>query len=124
MDEEEFDALMPARPFGHEDFLRTEAAARRQNALGIALWGRIAAGLERQLLRPVPEIPSGFEVADFHELLRNTLKFAAMANDPRFAQLARSFLASSTVVIGTERFTAWEARCAILRRAIEYLETH
>jgi hypothetical protein len=31
-------------------------------------------------------------------------------------------MALMTIVVGTERFTVWEARREIVRRAIEYLE--
>jgi hypothetical protein len=30
--------------------------------------------------------------------------------------------ASPDIFVGAQRFTAWEARCEIIRRAIEYLE--
>jgi hypothetical protein len=37
--------------------MRIDAQARRSSALGIALWGKTAEDLHRQLLAPHPEIP-------------------------------------------------------------------
>lgn len=68
MDEEEFDSLMQLQPFGTEDAMRVEAQWRRGAALAAALWGRTAADLERQLLARYPEIPPGFDLADFRRL--------------------------------------------------------
>ena len=98
MNEEEFDSLMEWRPFGTEDAMRADARARRCTALGIALFGETAGDMHRQLLAPYPAIPSGFDLADFRELQK------------------------STVVVGTQHLTVWQARGEIIRRAIEYLE--
>jgi len=59
MDEEEFDSLMPSRPFGTEDAMRADARLRRCTAPGMALWGMTLEDLHRQLLAPSSEIPSG-----------------------------------------------------------------
>jgi hypothetical protein len=61
-DEEEFDSLMQWRPFGREDAGRADAALLRRSTLGLALWGRTSADLQRQLLAVHPEIPSGFDL--------------------------------------------------------------
>jgi len=99
---------------------------RRGMTLGIALWGSTLDDLRRQLLAPSPEIPPGFELADFRELERSAQEILAGLSDPRFASLSQSHLAfsSHTIVVGIQRFTAWEARCEIVRRAIDYLEKH
>lgn len=122
MNEEEFDSLKPWRPFGTSDAIRADAQARRCTALAIALFG----DLHRQLLAPHPEIPSGFELADFRELQKSTLELVARLGDPRHEFLNSSStiraLTAAIIVVGSQRLTAWEARCEVIRRAIEYLE--
>ena len=126
MDEEEFDSLSRFRPFGAEDARRAEAQLRRGTALGIALWGKTSDDLHRQLLAPYPEIPSGFDLADFRELQKSIRVIAVRLSDPRqawlYSMLSIRALASPDIVFGPERLTALEARCEIIRRAIEYLE--
>ncbi len=125
MDEQEFDAQMQLRPFGTADFLRAEAQARRGTALGMALWGKNSDDLQRQLLAPHPEIPAGFDVAGFRELQKSLWKLAAGLNDSRLRLSSMASVrayCSSIIVVGTQRLTALEARCEIVRRAIEYLE--
>jgi hypothetical protein len=112
MDEEEFDALMHARPFGTEDAKRADLQHRRSLSLAATLWAKTADDLRRQLLASTPEIPSGFHLADFRELLRTTEQLSA----------AISTYESQTIDVDTRRYTEWEARCEIIRRAIEYLE--
>jgi hypothetical protein len=126
MEEEEFDSLMRSRPFGSKDAMMADALLRRRMTLGIALWGSTLDDLRRQLLAPSPEIPPGFQLADFMELERSAHEILGGLSDPRFASLSQSHLAfsSHTIVVGIQRFTAWEARCEIVRRAIEYLEKH
>jgi hypothetical protein len=126
MEEEEFDSLMQSQPFGRKDAMRADVQLRRRRALGIALWGRTLDDLQRQLLAPSPEIPSGFELANFRELQRSAQEISAGLSDPRFASLSQSHLAfsSQAIFVGTQPFTAREARCEIVRRAIEYLEKH
>jgi hypothetical protein len=74
MDEEEFDALMNWRPFGTEDAMRWYAQVRGDTGLsmtlGSALWGRTSEDLQHQLLKPHPDIPSGFDLTDFQKLLQ------------------------------------------------------
>jgi hypothetical protein len=76
MDEEAFDSWMHSRhsrPFGREDAKRAEAQLLRCTkllaTLGVALWGRTSGDLQRQLLAASPEVPSGFDLPDFRELL-------------------------------------------------------
>ena len=121
MDEEEFDKLMPWRPFGTKDVARAEARMRRCAKLGVALWGTTSAHLQLQLTAPHPKIPSGFELDDFRTLLRDTRAIAAKLSDPRNAWLARVARSGATVFAGAQTLTEWEARCEIVRRAIEYL---
>jgi hypothetical protein len=48
--------------------MRADAQARDCTALGIALFGKTSDDPHRQLLAPHPEIPSGFDLADFRAL--------------------------------------------------------
>ena len=114
MDEEEFDALIQRRPFGAKDAKRAELQFRRSASLASTLYGKTADDLRRQLLAPSHEIPSGFDLADFRQLLRTTEQLSAAM--PRLA------FAPKTIVLGTQRHREWEARCEIIRRAIEYIE--
>ena len=124
MEEEEFDSLMQSRPFGREDAIRADAALRRRSTLGLALWGRTSADLQRQLLAVHPEIPSGFNLDDLRDLERSTQVISSCLSDPRFAWLSHLAFSSWVISAGTQHFTAWEARCEIVRRAIDYLERH
>ena len=126
MDEEEFDSLKPWRPFGTKDAMRADDQARRCTSLSFALFGKNADDLHRQLLAPYPEIPSGFDLADFRELQKSIGEIATRLGDPRLGGLTSSAafraLCSPIVVVGTQRLTALDARGEIVRRAIEYLE--
>jgi hypothetical protein len=116
MDEQEFDSLTQWRPFGREDAMRK---LDRRVMLATALWGRTSNDLQRQLLARYPEIPASFDLADFRDLQRSALTISASWGGPKFAWMS---LASPNIFVRAERFTAWEARCEIVRRAIEYLE--
>lgn len=122
MNEEEFDSAMNARPFGTEDAANAEVQIQRTVALGVRLWGRTSEELQRQLLASRPEIPPGFQLSDYRKLLENVMALAAASSEARFAWLPRSALFSPAIFVGTRRFTTWEARCEVVRRAIEYLE--
>ena len=122
MHEEEFDALIQSRPFGTEDARRVDLRIRRRASLATTLWGKTPDDLRRQLLARSPEIPSGFDLADFRELLRTTVQLLTEMKSPRNDLMSRMAFASQTIVIGTQRYTEWEARCEIIRRAIWYLE--
>lgn len=121
MTEEEFDASMPLRPFRSEDTMHLEADAARCTTLGLALWGRTSDDLQRQLNAPAPEIPSGCDLADLRKLHRTAESIATALANPRNAWLS-SPPPSPDIFAGAKRFTAWEARCEVARRAIEYLE--
>jgi hypothetical protein len=127
MDEEEFDALMKLRPFGTADVVQWEAESRANMrlvmTLGVALWGKTSEDAQPQLLASHPEIPAEFELADFRKLLQWTAKMASAAFVlQQMRGLAPSVLSSPTVFVGPQGLTMWEARCEIVRRAIEYLE--
>jgi hypothetical protein len=114
MDEEKFDALIHPRPFGTEDAMRADLRNRRRTSLATILWGKTADDLRRQLLTHPPETPSGFDLTDYREVQQMTEQI--------WAAMSGTGLEFETIVVGTQRYTEWEARCEIIRRAIEYLE--
>jgi hypothetical protein len=120
LDEKEFDSLMQSRSFEGKDAIQVDVQLRRSITLAIALWGRTLDDLQRRILAPSPEIPSGFDLADFRELQLRVQAISASFSEPQFVSL----FSSQTIFVGAQRFTAWEARCEIVRRAIEYLEKH
>jgi hypothetical protein len=127
MDEREFDSLLQSRPFKKEDAMRADARLRRSTLLGTALWGRASDDLHRQLIAPYPEIPSGFDLADFRELQRSAQELSSLdLGHPRFAWFrdwAGTHQVTARVIsVGTQQFTFWEARWEVVRRAIEFLE--
>ncbi len=123
MDEHEFDALFPARPFGRDDAIREDARWRRCATLGTLLFGRTADDLRCQLLPSHPQIPSGYDLSDFRDLLRHLQILSGALPNAQNAWLSPlAFAASAAIIVGTRRLTLWEARCEIVRRAIEYLE--
>jgi hypothetical protein len=124
MDEQEFDALFQSRPFRTEDAMREDARWRRCATLASALFGRTPEDLRRQLVASHPQIPSGFDLNDFRELLQHVQIVSSALCKPRNAWLSPhlSLSGSETIFVGTQRFTAWEARSEIVRRAIAYLE--
>jgi hypothetical protein len=134
MNEGELGALMHFQPFRSVDGTEMDGQLRRCTSLSGALWGRTTEDLERQLATPYPEIPSGFLLTDFRELLNLSIRIGSMDwNDPRNTALRpflnnaalRWFLTPSSVVrVNAQSFTTWKARCEIVRRAIEFLETH
>jgi len=115
MDEQESDWLGQLRPYGKENAVQAERCMR----LALVLWGGTPDDLRRQLLAPSPEFPPGFDLVDFRQL-RQRILFDW--NSPRYAWVSRS--PSPTILVGAQRFTLWEARYEIIRRAIEYLEGH
>lgn len=119
MDGNDFDSL---RPFRTEDAARMNATWGRSTVLATALWGRTSEDLRRQLLAPHPEIPPGFDLADFHHLQQITETLSASSETPRLAWLSHLNASSATVMVGTQQLTTWEARFEIVRRAIQYLK--
>jgi hypothetical protein len=127
MNEEEFDALMKSRPFGTGDVVRWETELRASTSLvmklGVELWGKGPEAAQSQLLASHPEIPVGFDLADFRKLLQWTAKMAsAVSALQQMRAMPPSMLPSQTVFVGAEGLTLWEARHEIVRRAIEHLE--
>jgi hypothetical protein len=128
MDEQEFDALFH-RPFGKADFQRADAQWGRSATLASALFGGTPEDLRRQLVASYPQIPAGFDLADFRALEQHVQTISGLvlsgSSNPRMAWLSPwlTQFASATITIGGQRYTVWEARCEIVRRVIEYLES-
>jgi hypothetical protein len=92
MNEEEFDSSMDLRPFGTAEARQVETQLRRRMSLGFELWGKTPADLQRQLLAPHPEIPSGFDLDDFRNLQQTAQIISEASSNARFAWLPRSVL--------------------------------
>jgi hypothetical protein len=127
MTEDEFDALMRSRSFGTRDAINAEAKMLRGttllSTLGVALWGRTEGDLARQLLKPHPELPPGFALPDFLELLHVCEQIvSALSATREMSGLAH--LTPRTISVGTDSWTVEEARCELVRRSIDYLENH
>lgn len=123
MDEQELDALFSSRPFGTQDAKREDARWGRCGTLAALLFGRTPDDLRRQLLSPHPEIPAGYDLADFHALQRHLQLVTGALNNPRNTWLSSLRTAAfGTIVVHTQRLSVWEARLEIVRRAIDYLE--
>ena len=118
MDENEFDSLRPWCPFPIDEFQRAQVQFGRLTVLAKALWGDTLDYLERQLIAQYPEIPPNCTVPD----LRKLLHLASLLNQPRTKSVFPLRSSSQPIVVGIQRFTTWEARCEIVRRAIEFLE--
>jgi len=119
MHEHDFDSLKPWRPFTTDETARLEVQWGRLTVLAKGLWGTTNENLERQLLARVPEIPPNFGIAD----LRKLLYLASLLSQPRPTFVLPMRFSSQPIVVGTKRFTTWEARVEIVRRAIEFLES-
>ena len=128
MTEDEFDSLMRSRrPYGTKDAMNAEAKMLHgmtlMSTLGTALWGKTDDDMRRQLLKPHPEIPVGFDLPDFQELLHVCNQVvSAVSAIHKAAGEAHLLTWSRSIVVGSESFTVLEARCELVRRAIEYLE--
>lgn len=118
MDGKDFDSL---QPFRTDDAARMNVRWGRSTVLATALWGRTSEDLRRQLLAPHPEIPPGFDLADFRHLQQIAETLSASSGTPRLAWLSPLNTSSATVMVGTQQLTTWEARFEIVRRAIEHL---
>lgn len=127
MTEDEFDAFVRSqRSYGTKDARNAEAKILHGmtllSTLGTALWGTTDDDLRQQLLKPHPEIPAGFDLSEFEDLLHVCIQNAsAVSAIHKTAGLEHLLPWSRTIVVGSESFTVLEARCEVVRRAIEYL---
>lgn len=124
MDEGELDWVGKLQPFGTAEAAQSEARLGRCDSLGKALWGRTAEDLRRQLLKSHPDVPSGFDLADFQVLLRESSRLASLDLDDPHNAWARLLVHGGTISVGGQQLTEWEARVEIVRRAIDYLQSH
>jgi len=125
MDEDGLGWMGKLPRFGTADAAKLEIRLGRCASLGQALWGKTTEDLRRQLENSHPEIPRGFDLADFQVLLRETSRFASMnPDDPRNAWARPMLRFAESIRMGGQRFTEWEARAEIVRRAIAYLQNH
>lgn len=113
MTEEEFESSTPNRPFRREDLTLLEADAGRFTMLGLALWGRTPAELERRLDAPHPEIPPGCTLADLLRLQRYLQRLSAAGSKPQNAWLSPLALSSVGMLAGGRGFTGLEARLEV-----------
>ena len=114
MNEHEFFALHPMRPWKRSDF---------ENALPSApsfwlcakLWGDVGK-ITRQLLLNSPEIPTGLGLPELRMWERMLVHFGS--NWPATPGIPNHLV----IIVGGLSYTVWEARYEIVRRAIEFLE--
>ena len=119
---EEFDSLMPNRPFRSEDLRQAEADAGRFTTLALALWGRTRADLASRLDAP-PQIPPGCTLADLRRIQQYIQRLSAEAGKPHNAWLAPLTLSALGMIAGSPQVSeGLQARLEVLRRAMEYLE--
>jgi hypothetical protein len=122
MTEEEFDSWLPGRPFQRQDLTQAEADASRFTMLGVALWGKTRADLERRLDAPRPEIPHGCTLEELRRMQDYLRRLSAAASKTQNAWLTPLTLCSAGLLAGSPKFTELEGRLEVVRRAIEYLE--
>ena len=123
VNEDELDSLLKARPYGTADAQHAEQQILRCAALGAALWGGDAGGLQRQLLASHPVIPQGFSLDEYRELHRLALMLVEALRQPGRAKAwgLPTWVDQPAVFVGNQEFTIWEARAEVVRRAIEFL---
>ncbi len=114
MNEQEFFAQHPMRPWKRSDF---ENALPSAPAFWLCakLWGDVGR-MTRQLLANSPEIPRGLGLPELRMLERMLVRFGG--SWPATPGIPKD----STIVIGGLCYTVWQARYEIVRRAIEFLE--
>lgn len=84
--------------------------------------GRTPDNLRRQLLASHPEIPAGYDLADFQDLQRHLEMVSGALSNPRNSWLSPLASAAFGIIeVDTRRLSVWEARLEILRRAIAFL---
>lgn len=114
MNEHEFFAHHPMRPWKRSDFQNALASAPAF-WLCASLWGD-AERMTRQLLANSPEIPTGLGLRELRTLERILVHFGG--SWPATPGIPKD----SRIIIGGFSYTMWEARYEIVRRAIEFLE--
>jgi hypothetical protein len=120
MEENDFDSMRLWRRFGKEDV----RSAERMPALALALWGRAPEDLRQQLLASAPRVPPGCSLAELRQLARQAKHFLAyyQARVHKFPTTLSQLHPNEIIVIGSQRLNTLEARCEVVRRAIDHLE--
>jgi crotonobetainyl-CoA:carnitine CoA-transferase CaiB-like acyl-CoA transferase len=119
MDEEELDRFL-LQPLNPLELTKADVRMRRTAALAEALWGKTRHDLERQLLAARVVLAPAFELADYLALEQSTRRVLVLLKNDRVARLFATM--NSTMTVGTATYTEVEARCEIVRRAIQQLE--
>ena len=123
MDKDELGWISKLQPFGTAEAAEWNAQLGRCDLLGKALWGRNTEDLRHQLQKSHPDVPPGFDLADFQFLLRESFRLASLdLDDPKNAWIRPKLVHAGTVRVGSQQLTEWEARAEIVRRAIDYLK--
>jgi hypothetical protein len=113
MDEQEFfssNRFRALRPSDLEDF-------QRLMILGTKLWGDIQY-LTHQLLAPSPEIPDGVGLRELLTLARWAKMCLDLGDRAAFLPVPRG----TVVTVGGRRFSFYEARYEVVKRAIASIE--
>ena len=119
MDEHVFDSLKPWRPFSTYDSACLEVQSGWLTMLAKGLWGTTNENVESQLRAKYPRIPANCTIPD----LRKLLQLANVLSQSRRTFVLPKSFSSLSIAAGSQRFTTWEARREIVRRAIEFLES-
>jgi hypothetical protein len=114
MNEQEFFAQHPMRPWKSSDFQDASPSAPPL-WLSERLWGDVGR-MTRQLLADYPEIPTGLGLPELRTLERMLVYFGG--SWPATPGIPKD----SVIIVGSLSYTVWQARCEIVRRAIEFLE--
>lgn len=109
MDESNFESW---QPWTGGDFARHTYALTASEKL----WGNLE-NLQRQLAAPSPVIPEGLRISELRFLEKIALAAMQMGDRAPIPGLPKG----KVVTAGGERWTVAEARCEIVRRAIQFL---
>lgn len=114
MDEDEFFARNPMRPWTRFDSQANEPAMRAL-WLGKTLWGDVGR-MTRQLLATSPEIPAGLGLPELRMLEGMLVYFGdSWPSSPGIPK-------GAAIVVSGSSYTIWQARYKIVLRAIDFLE--
>jgi cytosine/adenosine deaminase-related metal-dependent hydrolase len=118
VDEHQFDTIRSWRPFETKDVQTSEKLTR----LAIALWGRTAEDLRRQLAAPTPAVPHGCTLSQLQQLERLAEQLLSYyhARVSLHPNTLSHLHPHETITINGEQFNLMEARREIARRAVRH----